>query len=56
MGETSNSGSNLLLETMTKAQKSYLAGVVYSTYIVDLSRYPGPGRYMDGVSLVSKVY
>ena len=28
-----------------KAQESYLAGVVYSTYRVDLSRYPGSGRY-----------
>jgi len=35
-----------LHEARTKAQESYLAGVVYSTYRVDLSRYPGPGRYM----------
>ena len=51
MGETSNSGSNLLRETRTKAQESYLAGVVYSKCRVDLNRYPGPGRYkslLDG--------
>ena len=41
----SNSGCNLLREVRTKAQKSYLAGVVYSKYRVDLSRYPGPDRY-----------
>ena len=28
-----------------KAQESYLAGVIYSTCRVDLSRYPGSGRY-----------
>ena len=41
-----NSGCNLLREARTKAQKSYLAGVVYSTSRVDLSRYPGSGRYI----------
>ena len=40
-----NSGSNLLREARTKAQESYLSGVVYSTCRVDLRRYPGPGRY-----------
>ena len=28
-----------------KAQERYLTGVVYSMCRVDLSRYPGPGRY-----------
>ena len=32
-------------EARTKAQESYLAGVIYSTCRVDLSRYPGSGRY-----------
>ena len=32
-------------EAMTKAQESYLAGVVYSKYRVDLNRYFGPGHY-----------
>ena len=27
-------------------QESYLAGVIYSKYRVDLNRYPGPGRYI----------
>ena len=40
-----NSGCNLLREARTKVQGSYLAGVIYSTCRVDLSRYPGPGRY-----------
>ena len=40
-----NSGCNLLREARTKAQESYLAGVIYSTCRVDLSRYPGSGRY-----------
>ena len=43
--EASNSGSNLLREARTKAQENYLAGVVYSKCRVDLSRYPGLGRY-----------
>jgi hypothetical protein len=30
-----------------KAQESYLAGEIYSTCRVDLSRYFGPGRYTD---------
>ena len=33
-----------MCETRTKAQESYLASVFYSTYRVDLSRYPEPGR------------
>ena len=37
-----NSSSNFLRETRTKAQESYLAGVIYSKYRVDLNRYPGP--------------
>jgi len=42
--EASNSGSILLREARTKAQESYLAGVVYSTCRVNLSRYTGPCR------------
>ena len=34
-----------MCEARTKAQESYLAGVVYSTCRVDLSRSAGPGRY-----------
>ena len=44
-GKLNNSGCNLLREARTKAQESYLAGVVYSTCRVNLSRYPGAGRY-----------
>ena len=44
-GKASNSGLTLLREARTKAQESYLSGVVYSTCRVDLSRYPEPGRY-----------
>ena len=43
--EASNFGSNLLREARTKAQESYLVGVVYSTCRVDLNRYLGSGRY-----------
>jgi len=39
-----------LREARTKPQESYLAGVVYSTCRVDLSRSPEPGRYTgDGI-------
>jgi hypothetical protein len=40
-----NSGCNLLREARTKAQENYLAGVIYSTCRVDLSRYSGLGHY-----------
>ena len=36
-------------EARTKAPESYLAGVVYSTCRVDLSRFPGPGRYINDI-------
>ena len=44
-GRVDNSGWIFLREARTKAQVSYLAGAVYSTCRVDLSRYPGQGRY-----------
>jgi len=45
-----NSGCNFLRETRTKAQESYLAGVIYSTCRVDLNRYPGSGRYTHNLA------
>jgi len=51
-----NSGCSLLREARTKAQESYLAGVVYSKCRVDLSRYPGPGRYTLFVPLENSTF
>ena len=41
---------------MTKAQESYLAGVFYSMCRVDLSRYPGPGRYRGIRAILSRFH
>ena len=57
--ELNNSGCSLLHEARTKAQKRYLASVIYSTCRVDLNCYFRPGRYscpMKPVTIdVSKV-
>ena len=39
-----------------KAQESYLAGVVYLTCRVNLSRSPGPDRYMGIRAKLSRFY
>src|SRR6185437_671799 len=54
--EAVNSGSILLREARTKAQESYLAGVVYSKCRVDLSRYLGPGRYRGIRAILSRFH
>ena len=43
-------------EARTKAQESYLVGVVYSTCRVDLSRYPGSGRYRGIRAILSRFH
>ena len=47
----SNSGSNFLREARTKAQESYLVGVIYSTCRVDLSCYPESGHYNSEIEI-----
>ena len=51
----SYSGCNFLREARTKAQESYLAGVIYSTCRVDLNRYPRVGRYSQDTIVHQKL-
>ena len=43
-------------EARMKAQESYLTGVVYSKFRVDLSPYLGPGCYRGIIAILSRFH